>query len=337
MSGPISKSLIVVILTLVADPALAQVSGGRSISLDIHGQVRFAVGGAPAQNVIVRLESFRGGIVAQMMTDRTGKFMFSGLKPDQYIVTVRAEGFKETQQSVDLQTTSSAYVLLQLMPDESASPSGPAPSGKVFDAKVPPEALKEFEKGQAALLQKKDMKRGLLHLEKAVSLYPNYLEAQLLLGTAYMDAQQWDKAERALSRALEINPKTPEALFALGEVYRQQERYPEAEKSLLDGLKLNDNSWQGHLALGKTYWAMGDVGRAAPHATRAHELNPNFPQVHLLMGNIFLRQRDPQHALSEFEDYLKQEPNGPFAPQTRALVEKIRKALASPKSPYENP
>jgi Tfp pilus assembly protein PilF len=319
-----------VVLILVAHLALVP-SGesARSVSSEIHGQVRLAVGGAPAQNVLVRLESFRGVVVGQILTDRTGKFIFSELKPDQYIVTIHAEGFKEVQQPVDLQTTTSAYVLLQLTPNESASPSVSAPTEKLFDTNVPPEARKEFEKGRVALLQDKDMKRGLQHLEKAIGLYPNFLEAQLLLGTACMDAQQWDKAERVLSRTLQINPNTAEALFALGEVYRQQGRYPEAEKSLLDGLKLNDHSWQGHFALGKTYWAMGDAARAAPHANRAHELNPNFPLVHLLLGNIWLRSREPQRALAEFEDYLKQEPNGPLAPQTRALVEKIRNALAT--------
>jgi tetratricopeptide (TPR) repeat protein len=291
--------------------------------------VRYANGGRPAEFVIVRLEYLRGGLINQVTTDRSGKYVFSGLNPDQYIVTAHAPGFKEARHTVDLQTATSEYVLLQLVPTESDSPSGTTSYATPLVANVPSEARKEFEKGRTDLLEKKKIESGLRHLEKAINLYPDFLEAQLLLGTAYMDAKRWDKAEQALRRALELEPQTAAAFFALGELYLQQGRATEAEKPILDGLKLED-SWQGHFALGKTYWALGDATRALPHATRAHELKPDFPQVHLLMGNVLLRQREPQRALAEFEDYLKLEPDGPFAAQTRQLVERIRQALAAP-------
>jgi Flp pilus assembly protein TadD len=325
----IFRSLVAIILLLIARSALAQSGGAtRSMSGEIHGQVRLAVNGAQAKDVLVRLESFRGGVVGQIMTDQSGKFKFSGLRPDLYVVIVRAVGFKDSQQQVDLQTTPSAYLVFQLTADASAS-SAPAGTSSPVDATVPAKARKEFEEGRADLLEKKKIESGLRHLEKAINLYPDFLEAQLLLGTAYMDAKRWDKAEQALRRALELEPQTAAAFFALGELYLQQGRATEAEKPILDGLKLED-SWQGHFALGKTYWALGDATRALPHATRAHELKPDFPQVHLLMGNVLLRQREPQRALAEFEDYLKLDPDGPFAAQTRQLVERIRQALAAP-------
>lgn len=324
--------ILLILVPVFTVTALAQSRSPNpsSLAAQVHGQVRYAAGGRPAEFVIVRLEYFRGGVVGQVITDRTGKFAFSGLNPDQYIVTAHAPGFKEAQQTIDLQTSTSGYAMLQLVSSESNTSSEAAVTGPPVDASVPAEARKEFEKGLVALLEKKDLKKGLSHLEKAVKIDPNFLEAQLLLGTGYMDAQAWDKAERTLRRALEINPKTTEALLALGEVYQRQGKLAEAEQSLIEGLKLNDNAWQGHLALGKTYWAMGDANKAAPHARRALELRPDAPPVHLLMGNVLLRQRDATGALVEFETYLKQDPNGSFAPQTREMVKKIRQALGLP-------
>jgi tetratricopeptide (TPR) repeat protein len=322
------RLLIAVALLLTASPALAQ-RPGPPISVEIHGQVRFANGGAPAEHVLVRLEKLDGGVAGQMLTDRSGKFRFSGLAQTQYVVSVRASGFKEAQQQVNLQTATSEYVLLQLAP--AMATAAPASPPGLVSANVPAEAQKEFIKGQAALLESKKIEEGVRHLEKAVSLYPDFLEAQLLLGTAYMDARKWEKAERALRRALEINPKTAPALFALGEVYRQQGNYVEAEQALQEGLQLDARSWQGHFTLGRVYFALGDLAKAGPEAGRTIQLKPDFAEAHLLAGNILLRARRPEHALPLFEEYLRLDPKGAFAAQTRETIEKIKRALAEKK------
>jgi lipoprotein NlpI len=60
-------------------------------------------------------------------------------------------------------------------------------------------------------------------------------------------------------------------------------------------------------------------------------LRPEFPAAHHLLGNILLRKRDAPAALQEFREYLRLEPNGPFAPPTREVVAKIEQALATPR------
>lgn len=304
-----------------------------TISGRIHGQVRIAGSEAVIQGVMVRLEAESGGIVEQTSTDGLGQFVFPNLSPAIYYVVARTPGYRDARQRVDLTVSPRSYVLLHLPknPDaEGTTATSAATAVSVRVYQIPAQALKEIEKAQADLFEKKNITSGIRHLKRAIALYPSSPEVYLLLGTAYMDLNNLPEAKEALTQVIELDEKMAAAYFALGECYNQEHNYSEAEGVLLKGLELDEKAWQGHLALGKTYWAMGDVGRATPHATRAHELKPDFPQVHLLMGNIFLRNRDAQRALVEFEDYLKQEPNGPFAPQTRALVEKIRKALASP-------
>lgn len=325
------RLLIVILLTLVAYPAFAQVGqSARPNVVQVHGQVRLASGGGPAFNVIVRLESFRGGVNGETRTDRTGRFRFSGLTPGLYAVSVRVPGFKDVRHQVDLQTITSDYVQLQLVADKSAT-TAPAVGPGLFDAKVPAEAQKEFEKGRAAALDDKQVEKGLPYLERAVAIYPNFLEAQLLLGTAYLEMKQWDKAESALRRAIQINAKSTTAYFTLGEVYRRQKKYDEAEKALQDGLKLDDKSWQGYFEMGRVYWDMGNVAKAGPQVGRALQLKPDLAEGHLLAGNILLRARQPENALVEFEEYLRLAPKGEFAGQTRTLVQKVKQALAEKK------
>ena len=163
-----------------------------------------------------------------------------------------------------------------------------------------------------------------MHLQKALLVYPNFLEAQLRLGAVYMDLQQWDNAEQALKRALEINPKTVNAYLALGEVYWRQKKYGEAEKALKDGLIIEDRSWQGHFALARLYYTKGDLSRAGRQVGLAIQLNDSFPDAHLLAGNILLRVNKREDALEQFQTYLRLAPKGEFAAQARQAIEKLK-------------
>ena len=305
-----------------------------TFSLEIHGMVRMGQSEAPADKAFVRLESFdAGGPIQEMFTDRTGKFRFFGLAPAQYTVVVSSPGFKSVQQHVDLQTASSSYVVLQLVPDDSVSRASSSGSPGVTDAAVPAAARKEFEQANEAM-QRSDqagLSEAIGHLEKAVNLYPKFFAAQLELGTACMDAKQFERAEAALRKASEMDKKTPHAHFALGRLYEWQKRYPEAEKVLLEGLKLNEKSWQGHFSLGHVYWDMGNWAKAGPHVGRALQLKPDLAEGHLLAGNILMKARQPENALTEFNEYLRLAPKGEFATETRGLAEKIKQALDAKK------
>ncbi len=321
------------VVSLAQDPRGPAANG----NLEIHGQVRFAEGGAPAQNVLVRLESFDGGgSISDAFTDRLGKFRFSGLFSAQYAVKVHQEGYLDTQQMVDLQTSSSGFVMLQLSRDNSRSVANAPPAGSI-DANVPAVAQKEFDKGVATLAEggKPKTIEAAKHLEKALSLYPQFVAASLKLGTVYMDLEDWDKAERALLSTIELDPKAANAFFALGEVYLRKNKNQEAEEVLLKGLVLDDKSFLGHLNLARVFWERArtnkDLVAAKPaleksydEVKKALQLNPNLAGAHLLKGNLLLRVGRASDALIEFDEYLRLEPRGEFANETRGLVDKIK-------------
>jgi tetratricopeptide (TPR) repeat protein len=323
--------VIAFILTLPANFASAQRPSPNQ-PVEISGQVRYAQGSVPADEVIVRLDRLSGGVVSEMRTDRLGKFRFSNLSPVQYHLTIRHPGYKEIQREVNLIMSFSEYVQLQLVPDKSA-PVTVTGSSKVISANVPAEASKEFEKGEAVLAtgKREKLEEGARHFEKAVSIDPKFLEAHLKLGTTYMDLQQWDKAEQVLRQALEINPKTPNALFALGDLYLQQKKYFEAEKVLREGLAVENRSWQGHFTLARVYWDKGDLVNAGRQTAITLQLNPKLAEAHLLAGNILLRARKSEDAQFEFEEYLRLAPKGKYAAQTREVVRKIKEARSARK------
>jgi len=316
---------------------------GQPMSGQIVGQVRYADGSRPAYDVLVSCEAFSGGVMDQQRTDRSGRFRFEKLGPSQFTVTVRAPGYIPVQETVELATTPTSYIQLTLKPDPN---SGGTVSGQpgVVAADVPPAAQKAFDAGEKALATgtKEGLAEAVKHYEQAVSIHPQFVQAQLKLGTAYMDLGQWDKAEQTLKKTVEIDPKAVNALFALGEVYLKQKKDEDAEKVLVQGLSVEDRSYQGHLALARVYWDMGAklkeeaqwrpvLEKAYTHVNQALKLNPNLAQAHVVKGNLYLKVGRAQDALNEFDEYLRIEPKGPFAEQTRVNAEKLRKVLEANK------
>lgn len=321
------RLLITLSLLLTASSVSAQrdrdtYTGG--ITVEVSGIVRMVDKDEPARGVQVRLERLGGGIVDQIATDTNGRFRFQGLQRGYYTVIINAKGYNMVQQQADVNVVLRSYLVVELTPEKASIMGMQTPI--VIDARVPLEAQGEFEKGRGALALK-DNKAALAHLERAVTLYPDFYEAQLLLGTTYAAERRLKEAEAALSRALKVKPGSAAALFALGDVYRREKRYKEAEEALGKGLKLDENSWQGYFTQARLYWEMNDIKRAAPAIGHTIQLKPDFAEAHLLAGNILLKLNSPERALIEYEEYLRLAPKGEFAEQTQQLILKLKKAI----------
>ena len=327
-----SRYLLAFIVALIAGlPVLAQrdrdtYSNPSANAIEVVGQVRMVETGRPAGRVPVRLERFGGGVVDSMDTDSSGRFRFANLPRGYYKVIVNAPGFKPVQQDADLQVVFRAYLVFEL----SAEKEGSLTLIDVIDARAPAEAREALARGREAL-SKKSYPEAVDHFQKAIAAYPAFYEAHLLLGTAFIDEREWKKAETAFQSALELKASSAAATLSLGEVYWRQKRYDEAEKALLGGLKLDEKSWNGYFSLARLYWDRENIAKAAPAIGRTLQLKPDFAPAHLLAGNILLKINQQERALAEYREYLRLEPKGEFAVQTRELTEKLSKVVAEKK------
>lgn len=292
-------------------------------SFEVSGQVNVAGANDPVRNIPVRLERFSGGLADQISTDTRGRFRFTNLQRGYYKVIINAPGFGPAQQEADLTLLSKAYLVFAITRTDFSNTANPGASLDVIDARIPPDARTEFVRGRAAL-SKKSEQDAIAHFQRALLIYPEFFEAQLLLATALMDLREWQKAETALLRALQIKSEDATALFALGEIYWREKRYDEAEHSLLDGLKLEEKNWHGNFTLARLYWDKGDAMKAGPFIGRTLQLKPDFAEAHLLAGNILLRLNQHQRAQVEYEEYLRLAPKGEYAAEARDLLQKLR-------------
>ena len=329
------------ICCLVFILAAFSMAASAAVAQEIRGSVRYMESRQPVKDASVRC-SGTGGISNQV-TGQDGKFYFR-VSPGNYDVTVTAPGYISVTRSTTLTDFNASDFFDVYLKADSESSKTPRPS--TLDANVPSAAQKEFEKAEAVMAngKKESIPDAISHYQKAVAIYPKFLQAQLKLGTAYMDLSDWQHAEEALKKTIELDPKAANAYFALGEIYLRQKKNEEAEKVLLEGLAIEDRSYEGHLALARVYLDMTskikDETQARPALEKAYEqvnlalkLNPNMAQAHLVKGNLLLRVRRAADAQHEFEEYLRLDPKGPAAEQTRAMVERIKKALEPEKKP----
>jgi len=292
-------------------------------AFEVAGQVNLAGANSVARDLPVRLERFSGGVIDQMNTDARGRFRFGNLQRGYYKVIINAPGFIPAQQDADLTLLVKAYLIFTLTASDSSRTTHPA-NAEVIDARVPPSARDEFDRGRDALARKNPA-QAIVHFQKAASIYPEFFEAQLLLGTAFMDLRDWQKAETPMKRALEIKAGNAPALLALGEIFWRQKRYDEAERSLIEGLKFDEKNWHGHFTLARLYWERGDVLKAGPCVGRTLQLRPDFAEAHLLAGNVLLKVGQQQRAKIEYEEYLRLAPKGDYAAEARRLIDQLQK------------
>lgn len=331
-----------VVLTVAASAVNAQLPGTGGAPKPIQGTVRYATGDKPVEHVVVRC-SGTGGI-SEQVTDANGRFRFM-VSTGHYDCSVHVPGYRNESRSVDV-LNSGEFLDFRLREDGSARPAGSGAGTGVVDANIPPKAREEFDKGAAAIAlgKKENLEEGVLHLEKAVAIFPRYLQAQLMLGTTYMDLQQFDKAEPALKKTIEIDPKAANASFALGEIYLRQKKNEDAEKVLLQGLQVEDRSFQGHLTLARVYVDMAakikDENQNRPFRVKAYDqvnealkYNSENALAHWIKGNLLVSVGRDQDAQHEFEEYVRLDPKGPLADKAKTLIEKIKKVLESEKKP----
>ncbi|MCI0461384.1 MAG: tetratricopeptide repeat protein [Gemmataceae bacterium] len=322
-------------LAVCVPPAQAQVH-----IREISGFVRAQGMNQPPPGTILSLQLGGGGTLERVTPQGSGYFKFEALHKGVYYVVATAPGYQEASQRVEVIGTPRVSVHITLFPivREPETVVPPADAGVVDQRqlRIPEGARKEFERGTHELFEKKSPAAAVPHFQKAIHEYAEYYEAYHLLGTAYMDQQQWPEAEEALKHSVEVNQEYAPAYTTLGALYNRQQKFAEALPLLRKAMEMDD-SWQCHFELAQSLLALGEIQEAAPHAQQAHTLAPRFPLVHLVLGNIALRQQDIQQGRDEYAHFLELVPQGPLAERVRLKMQEFDRLLAQTKKEFVAP
>lgn len=79
-----------------------------------------------------------------------------------------------------------------------------------------------------ALMNEGKTEAALTVLRQAVAADPSDPAGHTALGTAALQAQRFDQAQRSLERAVALDPKSQTALYSLALLYEKQKQYAQA-------------------------------------------------------------------------------------------------------------
>jgi len=163
------------------------------------------------------------------------------------------------------------------------------------------------------------------------------LELLQILGTAYIETRQPDKAREVLARAYEVAPETaPAHLLAAQMMIRlQQEALAQAE--LEKAVAKDPRLPQAHFLLGQLALFRGRFEEATTFTRKELELNPGNNLAWSQLGDIFVRQQKWDQAVAALQRSLWLSPfySAPYILLGRAYTKQGQLAPAEAMRFYE--
>jgi len=110
------------------------------------------------------------------------------------------------------------------------------------------EAVTAFNEGQAAH-EKGDLLGAIKLYDKALEMVPEFPEAELQRGNAYLTLGKIDDAEKSFRHATELREDWSLAMASLGSVLVRKNQFPEAEKLLGRAIELDELNFPAFTAM----------------------------------------------------------------------------------------
>ena len=150
-----------------------------------------------------------------------------------------------------------------------------------------------------AYLNRQETQKAVDELQRAASSNPNLPFVHFNLGIAYVRAGDNARAEEEFRRDIRIEPDLPEPYQLLGEFYVRAGKDDEAEKLFQEALQRNPKMPDSLSGLAKIYLRQEKYQQALAAADAALRLVPNAGNLHFVRGRILTKLGHPEDAKKE--------------------------------------
>ncbi len=304
----------------------------RARTFTVRGNLRFAHNERPAENIKIELRRFSGEVAGATFTRSNGEFEFAGLSTGQFFLIVEESGYESVRELVEVRSTSPLSVMVYLKKLAIAPPEETGDSVSALELSLPSKTRATFRKGMGTLYTKNDATASVALLQKVITASPDFYEAYFHLGVAYDQLHRMEEAERAFRKAIAVSgEKYPQAFIALGSLLNSLQKATEAEALVGRGLALNGSMWQGHYEMGRALAALNRLGEAEKSLGEVLKLRNDYAPTYLLLANVHMRTRNQTALLTDLNEFLRLEPDGPQSPKARKLRDSIVQAMENAK------
>jgi len=274
-------------------------------------------------------------------TDGSGRYQFNGVRDGRYTVRVFAFQYdlEDQEQPIEIITqnirggegTGLFLADFHMLPKKGGLAE--TELGVVFVQDVPPDAKKMYEKGIKSLSDKRT-NEGVLELNEAVKLFPNYYLALHRVGRELYIMKKYQEAIPFLIKAVQVNSKGATSFYYLG--YSLHNLGKEYNKSAIASLNqayiLAPSSTQVLYALGKIERSAGKLNDAEKHLLQAKKLSKvAVPEIHKELAQLYADDlKKYKEAADELELYLKASKlDNLAAAQTKKVISSLREKAKS--------
>jgi hypothetical protein len=324
----IASTVLFATICWLAHPVYGQL---RSEGVTLYVRVSDRTTEAPIERARVELVSFPSAVAGSGYTDSTGKVEFTLYDPGSYVVRASKSGFLDAEVTIDINARDRiADATVSMDAQSQASGSGGKVSARMLS--LPSVATDNFHKGMESLQEKKNPRQSVEFFQKAIAAAPDYYEAYFLEGTAYVQLNSPKEAESAFRKAIELKPDFISPYYPLALVLFGQRRYDDEEQLLQQAMKQNADGWQWPFELARCTALRGQWDKALDYGHMASG-KPNAPsKVHLLMGDLYSNSGHIPEAISEFEQFVKADPQSPYMPKVEKALASLRATARTPTS-----
>jgi Tfp pilus assembly protein PilF len=278
--------------------------------------------------------------VYQTKTDKKGHYIYIGLAPDVYKVTLQDPDGKEiffitkhvdigdpTEVNFDMPKEATNQVRANPQAAQQAAANQKAQQEltslkQVFDQGVQQEKAEQWSDAAATFQKGEALAKG-----NNVPVVLSH-EAQ-----AYYKAKMYDQATATYQKLLALNPNDADAHNGLGAVYASVNKLPDAEAEFQKAAQLNPaGAAQAYYNLGAIMSNAGKMDEAAAAFKQATVADPKFANAYYLEGQALMGKATmgsdgkvvaAPGTVEALQTYLQLDPKGPYAESATAMLQSV--------------
>lgn len=289
----------------------------------------------PIANLRVELLDEVDGVLTATYTNSAGRYSFYRISTGTFQVRVLTSGTNYQGRTERVQIMGSLLggrgaqseqidFVLPLKKERGDGTSVGSRPGVVFVQEVPREARQAYDQALKEI-SSNSRDKGLVNLQRAIELFPDYYAALDLLGQEYIKRENYKAAQPVLTRAVSVNARGYSSWYALGYAQYKLRMLPAAVESINKAASINPESVNAQLLLGTLQRIQQQWQDAETHLNRAKSLSKTgIAEVHWQLALLYNQTGRFAKAADELERFLKAQPDSRDAEKIRMLIAKLR-------------
>ena len=137
-----------------------------------------------------------------------------------------------------------------------------------------------------------NLDRRLDFFNKALDIYPSYVDALNKRAQVYDELKDYEKSQRDYEKALSISPERAALYISRSYVFIRTAKYNEALNDLEKALALDSNHKEAFNNRADVYRRLGKYAEAVQDVQRALEIDPSFDLAYATLAEVAAAQGD---------------------------------------------